>query len=181
MFTKSSGIALIVGLIIGQLLGKEVIKRIWPLFSCMQIVVLMNEYNTISMPAIAKQTIQNLAGILTLDAINPKQLAGKYNPNLAAYMSDPKRLISSLNPLLLIVIGVIVLGALIAVISVCTTKLKNRLPERFVKAIDRIKAQFMYNILISSLQTGYLNLWISTNLKVLQNIKDYITFASLKL
>ena len=143
----------------------------------MQIAVLMNEYNTISMPAIAKQTIKSLDGVLKLDAINPKQLAEKYSPRVAAYMSDPKRLISSLNPLLLIVICVIVMGAVVAVVSVCTTKLKNRLPERIIKVIDRIKAKFMFNILISSLQTGYLNLWISTNLKIFQNIKDYRIFA----
>ena len=83
----------------------------------MQIAVLMNEYNTISMPAIAKQTIKSLDGVLKLDAINPKQLAEKYSPRVAAYMSDPKRLI------------------------------------------------------------GYLNLWISTNLKIFQNIKDYRIFA----
>ena len=68
-------------------------------------------------------------------------------------------------------------GAVVAVISVFTTKLKNRLPERLVKTIDNMKARFMFNLLIASLQTGYLNLWISTNIKIKQTIKDFIQFA----
>ena len=54
-------------------------------------------------------------------------------------------------------------GAVVAVISVFTTKLKNRLPERLVKTIDNLKARFMFNVFIASLQTSYLNLWISTH------------------
>jgi hypothetical protein len=92
-------------------------------------------------------------------------------------MEDPKRLISSKNPLLLIVISVIGTGAGVVVVSFCTTKLKNRLPEKLVKTIDMIKAKFMFNLLISSLQTGYLNLWISTNMKIKQNFKDYIQYS----
>ena len=92
-------------------------------------------------------------------------------------MEDPKRLISSLNPLLLIVISVISFGALIAVISVCTTKLKNRLPERLVKTIDNLKARFMFNVFIASLQTSYQNLWISAHIKIKQTIKDFIQFT----
>ncbi len=69
------------------------------------------------------------------------------------------------------------IGAGVAVVSFCTTKLKNRLPERLVKIIDMIKAKFMFNLLISSLQTGYLNLWISANIKIKQNFKDYIKYS----
>ena len=108
---------------------------------------------------------------MKLSALDIKKLAGKLNnEKLVAYMEDPKRLISSLNPLILIVIIVIGLGAVVAVISFCTTKLKNKLPERLVKMIDNIQSRFMFNILISSLQAGYLNLWISTNVKIKQNI-----------
>ena len=115
---------------------------------------------------------------MKLSAFDIKKLAKQLNnEKLVAIMEDPKRLISSLNPLLLIVISVISFGALIAVISVCTTKLKNRLPERLVKTIDNMKARFMFNLLIASLQTGYLNLWISTNIKIKQTIKDFIQFA----
>lgn len=56
-FVKNSGFALIAGLTVGQLAGKEVFKRIWSLFSYMQIIVLVNDYSAISMPAVAKQTI----------------------------------------------------------------------------------------------------------------------------
>jgi hypothetical protein len=37
----------------------------------------MNEYNTISMPAIAKQTIKGLDGIIKLSALDLKKLAEK--------------------------------------------------------------------------------------------------------
>lgn len=92
-------------------------------------------------------------------------------------MEDPKWLINSFNPLLLIVISVIALGALIAVVSVCTAKLKDRLPKRLVQLIDKIRVRFMFNLLIAALQTGYLDLWISTNFKIKQNFKDYIQFT----
>ena len=92
-------------------------------------------------------------------------------------MEDPKRLISSLNLLCLIIICVIVLGAVVEVVSVCTTKLKKRLPERLVKLFDKNRDWFMFNLLISSLSAGYLYLWIFTNLKIKQNIEYHILFA----
>ena len=125
-FTKQTGFAVIIGVIIGQLFGKEVIKRIWSLFSCMQMAILMNQYATISMPAIAKETIKGIEGIIQLSAFDIKKLAEKLkNKNLIAYLEDPKRFISSLNPLLMIVIGVICLGAVVAVVSFLTTKFVN--------------------------------------------------------
>jgi hypothetical protein len=103
---------------------------------------------------------------MKLSALDVKILAAKLgNEKIVAYIEDPKRLINSFNPLLLIVISVIGLGAVVTVFSVCINKWKNQLPERFVKIIDKIKAQFIFNLLISSLQVGYLNLWISINLK----------------
>jgi hypothetical protein len=38
----------------------------------MQIAILMNEYNTISMPAVAKDTIKGIDGILKLSALDIK-------------------------------------------------------------------------------------------------------------
>jgi hypothetical protein len=41
----------------------------------MQLVVLMNSYSTIKMPANAKQMIQTFDGIMKLDALNTRKLA----------------------------------------------------------------------------------------------------------
>ena len=46
----------------------------------------MNSYNQISMPAVAKQMIQTLDGIMKLDALNPRKMAEKYSPRLYAYI-----------------------------------------------------------------------------------------------
>ena len=117
---------------------------------------------------------------MKLDALNPRKLAEKYSPKLYAYMQNPKKWLSSLNPLVTITIGVIFAGAFVAGIGVCATKLKEKLPDRLIKMINKVKTLFVFGLLISSLQTGYLNMWISTNLGILQNILDYKEFVSSK-
>jgi hypothetical protein len=119
------------------------------------------------MPANAKQNIQTLDDVIKLNALNPRKLAEKYSPKLFAYMQNPKKLANSLNPLVIIAICFIVTGAIVAFIAVCATKLKEKLPNRLIKMIERVKSLFVFGLLISSLQTGYLNMWISTNLSIL--------------
>ena len=74
-------------------------------------------------------------------------------------------------------IGVVILGMIVGFISLCSTKLKDKLPSRLIRIIDKIKSVFFFNVIISSLQTGYLDLWISTNKQILQNILDYMAFT----
>ena len=97
-----------------------------------------------------------------MEALNPKTLANKYSPKLAAYLNDPKTLVSSLNPLVMIAIGVVTLSMIVGLFSLCSTKLKDKLPARLIKIIEKIKSFFIFNVIISSLQTSYLDLWIST-------------------
>jgi hypothetical protein len=40
------------------------------------------------MPALAKQTVKSLDGVIRMDAINPKDLLAKYAPKVSAYLND---------------------------------------------------------------------------------------------
>jgi hypothetical protein len=40
------------------------------------------------MPAVAKQTVKSLDGVIRMDAITPKTLLSKYAPKLSAYIND---------------------------------------------------------------------------------------------
>ena len=114
------------------------------------------------MPAVAKQTVKSLDGVIRMDAINPKTLLAKYAPKVSAYLNDQNKLLASLNTLVMIAVGVLCVGAVVAVISVLATKARERLPAFIIRAIDKLKAIFFFNLIIMSLQTSYLNLCIST-------------------
>ena len=86
-----------------------------------------------------------------MDAINPKDLLAKYAPKVSAYLNDPNKLLASLNPFVIIAVGVICVGMVVAVISVIATKAKERLPAFFIRAIDKLKAIFLFNLIIVSL------------------------------
>ena len=86
-----------------------------------------------------------------MDAINPKDLLAKYAPKVSAYFNDPKKLLASLNPLVLIAVGLLCVGAVVALISFLATKAKERLAAFFMKAIDKLKAIFLFNLIIVSL------------------------------
>ena len=103
------------------------------------------------MPAVAKQTVKSLDGVIRMDAINPKALLAKYAPKVSAYLNDPNKLLASLNPFVIIAVGVICVGMVIAVISVIATKAKERLPAFLIRAIDKLKAIFLFNLIIVSL------------------------------
>jgi hypothetical protein len=40
------------------------------------------------MPAVAKQSVKSLDGVIKMDAINPKNLLAKYAPKVSAYLND---------------------------------------------------------------------------------------------
>ena len=126
------------------------------------------------MPAVAKQTVKSLDGVIRMDAINPKDLLDKYAPKLSAYLNDPTKFLASLNPLVMIAVGVICIGMVVAVVSVLVTKAKERLPAFLIRAIEKLKAIFLFNLIIVSLKTSYLNLCISTCQILLKSIKSYI-------
>ena len=86
-----------------------------------------------------------------MDAINPKTLLVKYAPKVSAYFNDPNKLLASLNPLVMIAVGVLCVGMIVTVISVLATKAKERLPAFFIRAIDKLKAIFLFNLIIVSL------------------------------
>ena len=117
----------------------------------MQLLLLQNYYDNINMPAVAKQTVKSLDGVIRMDALNPKTLLAKYAPKVSAYLNDPSKLLASLNPLVMIAVGIICVGAVVTVISVLATKAKERLPEFFIRAIDKLKALFLFNMIIMSL------------------------------
>ena len=117
----------------------------------MQLMLLQNYYDTLMMPAVAKQTVKCLDGVVKMDAINPKNLLAKYAPKVFAYLNDPKKLLASLNPLVMIAVGVLCVGALVAVISVLATKVKERLPAFLTRAIAKLKTIFLFNLIIVSL------------------------------
>ena len=137
-------------------------------------MLLQNYYDTLQMPAVAKQTVKSLDGVIRMDAINPKTLLSKYAPKVSAYLNDKNKLLASLNPFVIIAVGVICVGMVVAVISVIATKAKERLPAFLIRAIDKLKAIFLFNLIIVSLQTSYLNLCISTYQILLKSIKSYI-------
>ena len=87
------------------------------------------------MPALAKQAVKSLDGVIRMDAINPKDLLGKYAPKVSAYLNDKKRLLASLNPMVMIAVGLICVGMVVAAISLLATKAKERLPAFVIKAI----------------------------------------------
>jgi hypothetical protein len=49
----------------------------------------MLNYESIQMPAIAKNTLQNINGVIILDALNPKKLLQRFVPKAYAYLSNP--------------------------------------------------------------------------------------------
>jgi hypothetical protein len=49
------------------------------------------------------------------------------------------------------VVGVIITGIIVSLIAVFATKLKDRLPDYLIKITDKIKALFVFGLLISSL------------------------------
>ena len=86
-----------------------------------------------------------------MDAINPKTLLDKNAPKVSAYLNDQNKLLASLNPFVIIAVGVICVGMVVAVISVIATKAKERLPAFLIRAIDKLKAIFLFNLIIVSL------------------------------
>jgi hypothetical protein len=74
-----------------------------------------------------------------MDAVNPKDLLAKYAPKVSAYLNDQKKLLASLNPLVMIAVGVIFVGCVVAVVSVLATKAKERLPAFLIKSIEKLK------------------------------------------
>ncbi len=60
-------------------------------------------------------------------------------------------MVNSLSPLVIIVVGVIITGIIVSLIAVFATKLKDRLPDYLIKITDKIKALFVFGLLISSL------------------------------
>jgi hypothetical protein len=86
----SSGLnAALIGIIIGQFAGKSVVQRIWNFFMALQIAVLVQEYENIIMPAISKQTISTIQGIITMEALDPEFLLEKIWPSAAEQLKNP--------------------------------------------------------------------------------------------
>jgi hypothetical protein len=78
--------------------------------------------------------------------------------------------------MVMIAVGVICFGLVVTVISVIATKAKERLPAFIIRSIDKLKAIFLFNSIIVSIQTSYLNLCISTCQILLKSANNYIKF-----
>ena len=112
-----------------------------------------------------------------MDALDPKKLMEKFAPKMHAYFEDPSKLVGNLNPLVLIAFGVILLGAVVFLAALFTTKYKHKVPAVVLKLVDKMKTLLLFNMIILSLQTSYLDLWISTYKLLQNNVYDYLFYA----
>ena len=167
---------ILVGLIAGQMAGKSVIKRIWSLFMALQIAVLVLDYETMVMPATCEQITKSIRGVLTIDALDPVKLIQKTKPALASKLLDPNSFFGNINPLVLGAIAVIAAGTLVAAGHFIVKKVTQSQDSRVKKAVEYLKNLLMYNSIIVSLQTSYLQLWITTSRLLKNNIHGYTLY-----
>ena len=140
----------VLALIAGQIAGKSVIQRVVPLFMALQIAVLVLDYEHLQQPAIAKETIRNIKGIITMDALNPQKLLEMFWPSAADYMKDPKNLLANMNPIVLAAIGVGAVGAVTGTASYVIFKLKTSPDSRVSRLVAKVKSLLFFNPLIAS-------------------------------
>jgi len=139
----------------------------------LQIAVLVLDYEAILIPAVTKETVKSIKGIITIDVLNPKVLLKRFWPSAAASLSDSSKFVGNLNPQVLIAIGVLAAGAIIGGVTLVLKKAQADPNGSLNKWITKLKGFLFFNPIIVSFQSSYLNLWISTGRQIQSNIAGY--------
>jgi hypothetical protein len=139
----------------------------------LQIAVLVLDYEQLQRPAMAKETINNIKGIITMEALNPQSLFEKFWPKAAEYMKNPANFISNINPIVLGAIGVVAVGSVVGAASYIIVKLKTSPDSRLSRVVTKVKDFLFFNTLIASVQVSYLTIGISTGKLLKTNISGY--------